>query len=104
MAYLNRAEREKLLNDLKTMKFNRAKGKLRRIDPKGKIAYFRNAQEAGKLYTRFELYGLGTVVTLIESETGTQTTDVAAGAAAVRLKPSFDLLEVVVDPMPENKT
>jgi hypothetical protein len=104
MAYLNRAEREKLLNDLKTMKFTPAKVKLRRMDPKGRMAYFRNAQESGKLYTRFELHGLGTVVTLIEHDTDTVTTTEAAGAASTRLKPEYKMLEVVVQPMPENKT
>ncbi|MDZ4767746.1 MAG: hypothetical protein SGJ24_01340 [Chloroflexota bacterium] len=104
MAFLNQAEREKLLNDLRTMKFNRAKGKLRRLDPKGKLAYFRNAQESGKLSTRFELHGMGTVVTLIESNKDTVTATDAAGANATRWKSELTLLEVVVEPMPENRT
>lgn len=104
MAYLNRAEREQLLNELKTMSFNRAKGKLRRMDPNGRIAYFRNAQESGKLYTRFELHGMGTTVTLIERDWDKVQTTEAAGAASTRLKPGFDLIEVVVEPMASNKT
>jgi hypothetical protein len=104
MAFLNRAEREQLLNDLKTMKFNRAKGKLRRMDPKGHIAYFRNAQESGSLSTRFELHGLGTVVTLIERNSATLKTNDAAGANKVRSKSEYVLSEVVVEPTPENRT
>lgn len=104
MAYLNRAEREKLLNELKNKKFLQAKGKIRRMDPKGKMAYFRNAQEAGKLYTRYDLFGLGTTVTLVEQESDTVTTTEAAGAASTRLKSEYRLVEVIVEPMPENKT
>lgn len=103
MAFLNRAEREQLLNELKVMKFNRAKAKLRRIDPKGHMAYFRNAQESGKLYTRFELVGLGTVVTLVESGEDVQTTTTAAGANATRQKRETTLLEVIVAPTSENR-
>ncbi|MBL8133054.1 MAG: hypothetical protein JNL42_14430 [Anaerolineae bacterium] len=104
MAYLNRAEREQLLNELKNMSFNKAKGRLRRIDPKGKMAYFRNAQESGKLFTRFELHGMGAVVTLIERDSDKVLTTEAAGAASTRLKPEFTLLEVVVEPTADNKT
>jgi hypothetical protein len=97
MAYLNQQERTELLEKLKKMKFNRAKGKLRRMDPKGQIAYFRNAQEAGKLVTCFNLEGLGTRVFLVEKLTRTPT----AGRA---LKPNYEFVEVIVEPTPENRT
>jgi hypothetical protein len=104
MAYLNRAERQKLLDELKTMKFNRAKGRLRRLDPKGRIALYRNAQVSGELHTRFELHGLGTVVTLVEGSSRTLKTTQAAGANATREKSEYVLQAVIVEPMPENRT
>ena len=104
MAYLNRDERDKLMRDLTTMRFNQAKGKLRRIDPQGKLAYLRNAQETGEYWTRFELYGLGTVVTLVERESEAQVADDQPGSAPVRLKPDYELAEVMVEPMPDNHT
>ena len=52
-------ERDKLLDDLKEMKFNKAKYKLERIDPKGRLVYFRNVQSVGKWMTRFDLNSLG---------------------------------------------
>ncbi len=104
MAYLNTQERLALLNDLKTMSFNRAKGKLRKMDPKGYIAFLRNAQQSRRLFTRFDLHGMGTIVTLIEQEVDTVTPDVAYGSNMKRNKSKMELVEVVVEPMPENRT
>ncbi len=105
MAYLNRQEREALLNQLTSMSFNQAKGKLRRMDAKGKLAVLRNAQATGEYHTRFDLYGLGVVVTLIEREiSDDQVSGSEPGAAPIRLKPVFQLDEVIIDPMPENHT
>jgi hypothetical protein len=104
MAYLNREEREKLLNDLTKMSAPRARGKLRRMDSKVKLAYLRNAQEGGEYWTRYELYGLGTVVTLVEKADETQTSTDEPGSAAIRLSKDYRLAEVMVEPMPENKT
>jgi hypothetical protein len=105
MAYLNQQEREKLLQELvKLNNVPRARGKLRRMDPKVRLAYMRNMQQSGEYATRFDLFGLGTVVTLIERGTEEKTATDKAGAAAVRFKPEFTLSEVIVEPMPENKT
>ena len=103
MAYLNAQAREALARELTTMNFNQAKGKLRRMDADGKLAFLRNAQETGEYLTRFDLYGLGVVVTLIEREPSEDvTTTRAPGSASVRLKPNFVLDEVDVAPMPDN--
>ncbi len=103
MAYLNAQEREALARELTTMKFNQAKGKLRRMDADGKLAFLRNNQETGEYLTRFDLYGLGVVVTLIEREVGEPVTRTdAPGSAAVRIKPEMALDEVDVTPMPDN--
>lgn len=105
MAYLNQQEREKLLNELvKLNNVSRARGKLRRMDPKVKLAYMRNMQASGFYETRFDLFGLGTVVKLIERGSQHETATDKPGSAPVRLETDFTLAEVVVEPMPENKT
>jgi hypothetical protein len=97
MAYLNRQEREALLNELKDMKFNQAKGKLRRLDPKGRLAFIRNAQASGELHTRYELEGMGTRVTLVEEGE-------VSGSGSTNLTPKFKLVEIIVEPTPDNRT
>ncbi len=104
MAYLNQEEREKLLQELTKMSVSRARGKLRRMDPKVKLAYLRNMQQSGEYATRFDLFGLGTVVTLIERGSEEQTSTDKPGSAAVRMKSEFELSQVIVEPMPENRT
>lgn len=97
MAYLNRQERESLLNELKDMKINQARGKLRRLDPKGRLAFIRNAQASGQLHTRYDLDGMGTRVTLVEEAEVT-------GSGSTNLKPKFKLVEIIVEPTPDNRT
>jgi hypothetical protein len=96
MAFLNAQEREALLQELKNMKFGAAKWKLSRLDPKGRIAYFRNNQMVGKWLTRYELTGLGTRVTLVE----TYDTKQKGG----QTKADFQLVDVIVEPTADNKT
>ena len=99
MAFLNQQEREKLLNDLKGMNFNKAKAKVRRLDPKGRLAYLRNVQNsASQFYTRYDLPGMGVRVTLIESEAEKPLKD------SDKLKAKFELVDVIVEPTPDNKT
>jgi hypothetical protein len=98
MAYLNKQEREALLDELANMSFNQAKGKLRRIDPKGRLAFYRNIQSPTTYHTRYELEGLGTRVTLIEREVDQPTKQ--AGRVAAK----FELAEVIVEPLPGNRT
>ena len=104
MAYLNQQEREKLLNELAKMSVPKARGKLRRLDSQGKLAFIRNAQTPGEFLTRYDLHGLGTVVTLVERKGESETTTNNVGAADVRFKPDFYLSEVTVEPMPDNHT
>jgi hypothetical protein len=104
MAYLNLKEREALAADLVKVSAGRARGKLRRMDPKVKLAFLRNAQEPGVYSTRLDLPTFGVMVTLVEDEREEQTTSTAAGAAPIRIKTDYKLSEVIVDPMPENKT
>jgi hypothetical protein len=97
MAFLNRDEREALLQELVKLPFNKAKWKLRRLDPKGNIAYFRNMQTSGKFHTRFDLEGLGTRVTLVERQIK------KPGKSPRYEKSEFELVEVIVEPTPENR-
>lgn len=99
MAYLNRQERAELLEKLQKMKFGRAKNKLNRMDPKGKMAYYRNAQQPGEVITCFELDGMGTRVFLIERLAHKPT-----GGALGLTKSEYQFVEVIVEPMPENRT
>jgi hypothetical protein len=96
MAYLNEQERLALLNELKDMTFNRAKGKVRSLDPKARLAYFRNAQQVGRWMTRYDLPSLGTRVTLVESHR-----DVPQNT---KTKSEFELIEVIIEPTPDNRT
>lgn len=94
MTYLNEQQREKLLNDLKNLKFNQAKGKLRRMDPKARLVYLRNAQSTGRWMTRYDLEGLGTSVTLVEEN--------QVKADNSKLESEWEMVEVVVEPLPDN--
>lgn len=98
MAFLNDADRDRLLNELSSMNFKRAKARLRRMDPKGKIAVYRNVQNTGEWITRYDLHGLGTKVTLVEAYTGYE------GDPAQRKAADYKLVQVIVEPMPGNRT
>ncbi|MCU0498768.1 MAG: hypothetical protein MUF87_15565 [Anaerolineae bacterium] len=96
MAYLNGQERAELLEKLRHMKFNRAKGYLNQIDPKARLLYLRNVQNVGEWLTAFELPSLGTRVTLIEDRE-------SSPGPFGRLKTDYHLREVVVEAMPGNR-
>ncbi|GAB4530144.1 MAG: hypothetical protein OHK0046_50530 [Anaerolineae bacterium] len=98
MAYLNEDEREKLLNDLTRMNFMQAKSKLRHMDKRAHLDFYRNMQHTGEWVTRYDLPTLGTTVTLVESN------QVKASDPAVRVKSKYELVRVIVEPMPENRT
>lgn len=102
MAYLNKQEREDLQQQLRGMKFNQAKGKVRGMDNNSRLAYFRNAQQQGKLYTRYVLPGLGTQITLVEASVLSKKT-----MDEVMFNPrkaSYELLDVMVEALPDNRT
>lgn len=99
MAFLNTQERENLQNDLKGMKFNQAKGKVRGMDPKSRIVFLRNVQNVNQWITRYDLPTLGARVLLIEEKL-----DQADGRRAGWFREAFTLVDVKVEPMPENRT
>ena len=96
MAYLNEQERDKLLNDLKDMKFNRAKNKLARMDKQGRLVYYRNVQMSGEWHTKYVLEGLGTMVTLVEVN-HTSNDD-------AKNKQNYEFVRIVVEPTAGNHT
>lgn len=97
MAFLNAQEREELLNELKQLDYIHAKRRLFLIDKKGRMAFFRNAQHSGQLETRFDLEGLGTRVTLIEKHSRTPHPN------GKFFNSHFELIDVVVEPLPGNR-
>ena len=96
MAHLNETERRALLNDLSGMKFNRAKHRLVRMDPEGRLLYFRNVQQSGEWHTKFVLESLGAEVTLIEVN--------HAENNQYRNKQNFEFVNVIVEPTADNRS
>ena len=96
MAYLNAEQREKLVNDLKGLPFNKAKGRVRGMDANSRLVYYRNAQGVGRWLTRFDLPSLGTRVTLVESHKDTENHG--------KIKSEYDLAEVIAEALPDNKS
>lgn len=97
MAYLNANERKALLDELTGMSFWRAKWKLQHMDPKGRLALYRTVQNVNEWITRFDLNGLGTRVTLVESKTETD-------AKGNRQKVDYAMVKVMVEPTPQNRS
>ncbi len=96
MAYLNTDERETLLHELTTMNFNKARGKLRGLN--GTMTIFRNVQTPGEWMTRYNLRDKGTIVTLFEHREATDNDP------NVRHKSIYELVRVVVEATPDNRT
>lgn len=97
MAFLNKEERDALLDEIKDLKFNQIKGRLRGKDPKNRLAYYRNVQRVNEWTTRYVLPTLGTQVTLVENLEVNE-----AGKTIV--KTDYHLVEIIVEPTPENRT
>lgn len=97
MAFLNKTEREQLRDELKKMRFNQAKGKVRGMDPKSRLVYLRNVQNVNQWATRYELPTYGVRVTLLEHH---DTKEAKSG----KIKSEYDLIDVLVEPTPANKS
>ena len=96
MAYLNMQQRAELADELRKMNFNKAKGKVRGLDPNSRMVYYRNSQGVGRWLTRYDLPSLGTRVTLVETHQDEEHEG--------KIKSEFDFSEVVVEPTPDNHT
>lgn len=97
MAYLNQQQRDTLQVELESMSFGRANGALKRMDERGRLAFYRNAQRSGQWLTKYVLTGLGTQVTLIEANI------VKATDRADRVKNGYVLVAVIVEPTADNR-
>ena len=97
MAYLTKEERENLEKELKGLKFNQANGRVRGMDSHGRLVYYRNAQQVGEWWTRYELKSFGVRVTLIEKHWDKATDRADRGRA------QFELVDVKVEPTPDNR-
>ena len=98
MAYLNKEQRDQLKAELEKMSFNGANGRLKRMDRKGRMAFYRNAQRTGQWLTKHVLVGFGTEVTLIESNQFKEKL-----GKANRVRNDYTMVEVVVEPTPDNR-
>lgn len=96
MAYLDANERAALLEELRHLTFNQAKGRLQRSDPKVRLVFFRNVQNVDQWSTRYELPTMGTRVTLIEDKD-------LKDAKGDRDKVQYVMKEVIVEPTAQNR-
>lgn len=98
MAYLNAQQREQLRQELLPLKLGKAKGRVKGMDRKSRLVLYRNMQRVGQFTTLYELPSLGIKVALIEGE---EIGDAIKDGAAFKKK--YDLLDVTVEPTPDNK-
>jgi hypothetical protein len=91
VAYLNKSERDALLEELRGKRFERCQRILVLKDQDVRLKYYRNIQETDRWMTRYILPSFGTQVTLVEglsNEGGNRT---------------FTLNEIIVEPTPDNR-
>lgn len=94
-AFLNKAERDNLLNEIKDLKMNQIRGRMQRKPGKVRLAFYRNAQHSERWMTRYVLEDLGTQVTVIERPfekevKGKQGRD-------------YEIVEIIIEPTAENR-
>jgi hypothetical protein len=100
MAYLNQQEREELANALIDKTYLQAKRTVRNMDRQSKLGVMRNMQRSGELLTRYTLPNKGAIVSLIEQ----RTTGYHDGTPEERQRVNYELVRVVVEPTPDNRT
>jgi hypothetical protein len=103
MAYYTSQQREALRSELKKLKFNQAKGRIRRLDAKGRIAFLKNSQTTGVLHTAYDLPTLGIRVILVESETHVVDETNNAGSTPTLLASKTEFVDVLVQPLAGNQ-
>lgn len=97
MAYLTKEQRDALKSELEELTFNQAHGKIKRMNADKRLAFYRNAQNAGQWMTKWVLNDLGTQVTLIEANVFKDKDK------PNRVKNTYQLSKVIVEPTPDNK-
>lgn len=99
MAYLNEREREELANTLINKTYMQAKRTVRNMDRQSKLGTLRNMQNTGEFVTLYTLPNKGARVSLIEKRvTGYD------GTPDARQQADYELVRVVVEPTPDNRT
>jgi len=93
MAFLNKQERDELLEDINGKTFQQIRGIVNRRDPKTRLAYFRNVQQSGKWMTLYVMEGLGTKVTLVEQPEINERNN----------RRKYRITEIIVEPTPDNR-
>mgnify|MGYP000633827004 CR=1 FL=1 len=93
MSHMDAEQRKGLADQLVNMKYNQAKWKLLRMDPEGRIKYYRNTQRVGYLMTGFELPTYNVRVTLYEVH-GSETDPITS-----KISSKNKLAEVIVEPL-----
>jgi hypothetical protein len=91
MAYMNKQERDALLDELKDKRFARCQRILTLKDDKVRLAYYRNVQETDRWMTRYVLPTMGVQVTLVERLELKGT------------KKDYTLTEIIVEPTADNR-
>ncbi len=104
MAYLTSQQREALRTELRTLKFNQAKGRIRRLDPKGRLAFLKNSQATGSLHTAYDLPTLGVRVILVEDEQHVVDETNNAGSTPTLFASKTQFVDVLVHPLADNKS
>lgn len=104
MGYLNSQQRESLRNELLKLKFNQAKGRIRRLDAKGRVAFLKNAQTSGVLHTAYDLPTLGVRVVLVENEQHIVDETDNPGSTPTLMASKTEFIDVIVQPLDANKT
>ena len=97
MGYLTEQQRAALARELKEMNFRQANWKVKRMDPRGRLVFYRNSQTARRWHTQYELVGMGTRVTLIEEHVTRPQLNSAL------MDSDFDMVDVIVEPTPDNR-
>jgi hypothetical protein len=97
MSAMDAEQRQKFASELVKMKYNQAKWKLLRMDPEGRIRFYRNTQRVGYLMTSFELPTYNVRATLYEIHSS--TTDPLTS----KISGDNKLAEVIVEPLDESK-
>lgn len=95
MAFMDKAERDAFLDEIKDKKFNKIRNKVYRADKQARLAYYRNVQESGKWMTRYIMEGAGTQVTVYE--------EIDEENKGGYNKRTYTITEIVVEPTAENR-
>lgn len=93
MAYMNKQERDAMLDKMNGATFQQIRGIVNSTDKQARIAYYRNAQLSGKWMTRYIMEGAGTIVTLTEEQIHNER----------RNRTEYRIVEIVVEPTKDNR-